>query len=398
MTVLCLTKFMLENGASKRTVNMEWDKIWATNKDIIDPIVPRYSAIVDKVIVKISNVPAEPKFETHPLHPKNASVGTKTIEYSNEVYIEKADAKDIAVNEKVTLMKWGNIIIKDKQEKDGQITMTAETLPDDKDFKKTKKITWVAKSKSNIEVKIQELAHIITKEKIEENDKIEDIVNKNSSFEYMATAEGNMRTLKKGDMIQLERRGYFIIDNVEMPGDHGKPMKLVFIPDGKQSNMSKNIKGEIAQEDLAKKKTAKKGQDGAAAEEGEGGEKKLSKKELNKLKKKENKANAKDAAKDGAGGGKKGPAGGAKKQGQGNAPTAVKASTDMVHNTIPGELSEILGFCEQALLKKQYLYGDRLSSLDQEYYEKIKPHMLKLSPLTHPYTFAWFGFVAKFTD
>ena len=61
----------------------------------------------------------------------------------------------------------------------------------------------------------------------------------------MATAEGNMRTLKKGDMIQLERRGYFVIDNIEMPGDHGKPMKLIFIPDGKQSNMSKNIKGAI---------------------------------------------------------------------------------------------------------------------------------------------------------
>lgn len=111
---MCLTKFMLENGASKRTVNMEWDKIWATNKDIIDPIVPRYSAIVDKVLIKILNVGAEPKFETHPLHPKNKAIGEKTVEYSNEVYIEKADATEITIGEKVTLMKWGNIVIKDK--------------------------------------------------------------------------------------------------------------------------------------------------------------------------------------------------------------------------------------------------------------------------------------------
>jgi glutamyl-tRNA synthetase len=63
-----------------------------------------------------------------------------------------------------------------------------------------------------------------------------------------------MRTLKRGDKIQLERRGYFVIDNVEMPGDKGKPMKLVFIPDGKKTNMTKNIKGAIDQKDLAKSK------------------------------------------------------------------------------------------------------------------------------------------------
>jgi glutamyl/glutaminyl-tRNA synthetase len=57
MTVMALSKFMLENGASKRTVNMEWDKIWATNKDIIDPVVPRYSAVVEKAIVKLTNGP-----------------------------------------------------------------------------------------------------------------------------------------------------------------------------------------------------------------------------------------------------------------------------------------------------------------------------------------------------
>ena len=105
-------------------------------------------------------------------------MGTKAVEYANEVYIEKADAIDIVVDEKVTLMKWGNMIVTGKDEKNGLITFTAKLLPDDKDFKKTKKITWISKSKTNFDVQIQELDHIITKEKIEENDKIEDIVNK----------------------------------------------------------------------------------------------------------------------------------------------------------------------------------------------------------------------------
>jgi hypothetical protein len=86
------------------------------------------------------------------LHPKNAAIGTKAVEYAKEVYIEKADAQDIVVDEKVTLMKWGNMLVTGKDEKNGQITFTAKLLPDDKDFKKTKKITWISKSETNFEV------------------------------------------------------------------------------------------------------------------------------------------------------------------------------------------------------------------------------------------------------
>ena len=133
---------------------MEWDKIWAFNKDIIDPVVPRYTAIVDKALVVLSNGPKNNKFETHPLHPKNAAVGNKAVEYGEELYIEKADAQDIAVDEKVTLMKWGNIMVTGKNEKNGVITLKAKLLPDDKDFKKTKKDLTDKEKISNDPIKV----------------------------------------------------------------------------------------------------------------------------------------------------------------------------------------------------------------------------------------------------
>lgn len=74
------------------------------------------------------------------------------------------------------------------------------------------------------------------------------------------------------------------------------------------------------------------------------------------------------------------------------------ASADMTFGTVPPELSQALGFCESALMKTQYLHGDRLTSLDKEYYDKIAPNMVKVSPLTHPHTFAWFSLVFKFSD
>jgi hypothetical protein len=45
------------------------------------------------------------------MHPKDASIGSKAVFYSKEVWIEKDDALDLQEGEKVTLMKWGNALI-----------------------------------------------------------------------------------------------------------------------------------------------------------------------------------------------------------------------------------------------------------------------------------------------
>lgn len=44
---------MLEQGPSKNANLQEWDKLWANNVKIIDPICPRYSAIGKDKIAKI---------------------------------------------------------------------------------------------------------------------------------------------------------------------------------------------------------------------------------------------------------------------------------------------------------------------------------------------------------
>ena len=75
----------------------EWDKIWAINKDIIDPLAPRYTAIDKQTACKliIENGPEGFEGQSHPLHPKNASVGSKAVMYGKEVYIEREDASAI---------------------------------------------------------------------------------------------------------------------------------------------------------------------------------------------------------------------------------------------------------------------------------------------------------------
>jgi len=71
-------------------------------------------------------------------------------------------------------LKWGNCKITAKKEgKNGKLSLTGELLPEDKDFKKTKKLTWIAEDKNtNVEVEIWELGHIISKRVVEEGDDI----------------------------------------------------------------------------------------------------------------------------------------------------------------------------------------------------------------------------------
>ena len=53
-----LIPFHFQKGFSKANVHMEWDKIWAINRKVIDPIAPRYTALQknERVLVNIAGV------------------------------------------------------------------------------------------------------------------------------------------------------------------------------------------------------------------------------------------------------------------------------------------------------------------------------------------------------
>jgi glutamyl-tRNA synthetase len=70
-------------------------------------------------------------------------------------------------------MKWGNVTISKKEEIDGRIVLTGKIDLDDKDFKKTKKFTWIANDPATtFEMTVIEYDHLITKKKIEEDEKV----------------------------------------------------------------------------------------------------------------------------------------------------------------------------------------------------------------------------------
>ncbi|CRK24070.1 hypothetical protein BN1708_003761, partial [Verticillium longisporum] len=129
-------------------------------------------------------------------------------------------------------MSWGNIIIREITGTDTITAITAE-LNLKGDFKTTeKKVTWLsAQGTKLVPAELWDFDYLLTKDKLEEDDKLEDFLNPVTSTMEQALCDEGVAKLKKDDIIQLERRGFFRVD--KGLADGGKVV-LFAIPTGKK--------------------------------------------------------------------------------------------------------------------------------------------------------------------
>lgn len=239
--VKALGDFILSQGASKRIVDMEWDKFWSMNKKQIENVAARYYALSKhaKVKLTLTNISEESGVVGLIVakHPKNPDLGNKIQRFGRHLLIEGDDAAGLVQDEEITLMRYGNIIVQ-KVEKNDNVVVHIEALANPTgDFKKTKKkITWLADVPDLVPVTLVEFDHLLTKAKLDENDVFEDHVNRNTLAETEALGDHNLRLLQANDIIQLERRGYYRVDQPYL--SESRPLRLFMIPDGKSKAMS----------------------------------------------------------------------------------------------------------------------------------------------------------------
>eukprot|EP00400_MALV-I_sp_L67-5_P000042 gene42-701_t len=241
MTVDALKEFVMTQGASKNTNLMEWDKIWAINKQKMDPVVPRYSVVDSSNVVEfvLSDGPNPPVAKDEPLHPKNADLGTKKLFTASKILLQQDDCKLLAEGEQVTLMHWGNAFVETiTKNADGVVTgMTGKLNLAGSVKETTYKLNWVpvTESPENPKVTMKIFDHIVTCEKLEDDVDLFSVVNPNSERTIEGIGESAIANVKKGDRMQLERKGYYIVDSVN-------PLVLFNIPDGRVVKDKKNLK------------------------------------------------------------------------------------------------------------------------------------------------------------
>ncbi|XP_041107038.1 bifunctional glutamate/proline--tRNA ligase-like isoform X7 [Polyodon spathula] len=245
MTVEGLKQFIAAQGGSRSVVNMEWDKIWAFNKKVIDPVAPRYTALLKDEVIPVNIPAATEEYKEVAKHPKNAEVGVKPVWYGPRVLVEGGDAETFKEGETVTFINWGNIVItKIHRDTSGHIvSLDGQLNLENRDYKKTTKITWLTETPRAplVPTVCVVYDHLITKPVLGKEDNFKDYINKNSKIEERMLGDPCLKDLKKGDVIQLQRRGFYICDQPYEPispySCKESPCVLLFIPDGHTKEM-----------------------------------------------------------------------------------------------------------------------------------------------------------------
>jgi glutamyl-tRNA synthetase len=237
-TIPALREFILKQGPSKNIVNLDWSSFWATNKKYIDPVAARYTAVdaKDKVTVTVVGAREAPYSEQKPVHAKNTELGNKKVVFSKNVIIDQVDAASFEQDEEITLMNWGNAIVRKVSHSVNplhlkQVTNVELELHLQGDVKKTKKkVTWLSTDQNLVDVELVDFDYLITKNKLEEDDNYEDFLTVQTEFRTPALADENVAGLKENDIIQFDRKGFYRVDKAFA---HGKPAVLFLIPTGK---------------------------------------------------------------------------------------------------------------------------------------------------------------------
>lgn len=244
--VEALREFILSQGASRRITDMEWDKFWTLNKRVIDPAASRYYALdkLNAVPLTLTNVPAGVVGLPVARHPKDASKGNKIMRFANQLLLERDDVLAMAEGDEVTLMRHGNIVIEAiVKDASGKVVRVEARDHPTGDFKKTKlKVTWLADVPDLVPITLVEFDHLLSKPKLEDGDNFVDHLTPVTRAEMVAIGDHELRTAQVGDIVQLERRGYFRVDRPYLSAD--KPLVLFMVPDGKakaMSTLSKNL-------------------------------------------------------------------------------------------------------------------------------------------------------------
>ena len=240
LTVDGLRKFILEMGSSKSNAKMSWDKIWSINRQIIDPVAPRHTALVKLGLISAELEGVDTTKETKPLHPKNSDVGTKVSYIAGKVLLQMSDAAKFTVGDKVTLMDYGNVEVKSIEIDCGLVRSVVLTPKlADTNYKGTQKLTWIADcaEETTVPVTCMEYGHLITAEggvdKASGEAGLAAAFNEDSERSFSLTGAASMASLQRGDILQISRLGYWVCDQA-YNSNLNRPVVLLSVPDGKE--------------------------------------------------------------------------------------------------------------------------------------------------------------------
>lgn len=204
-------------------------------REHLNSITPRLMAVLDPIKVTIENYGEnEEEYFDCPLHPEDASYGTRKVPFSRELYIERDDFMENPPKKFHRLYPGNEVrlryayfmtckdVIKDADGNIKELICTIDPAskggqsPDGRKVKGT--IHWVsAKHAKPIEARLYDHLFLMDNPAGEEAENFTDLINKDSLKVVTAYAEPHLATYKIGEKVQFERLAYFCVDYDSTP-------------------------------------------------------------------------------------------------------------------------------------------------------------------------------------
>ena len=230
LTKGALKKYIVDMGLNNKNTLTSWDKLWATNKKQIDRIIPRYSSVnftekTQIILDNYSSSSSDPEEFMADRHPSNKQLGWKKMWKSKHLFVNQYDSDLFEIGDRVGLLKF--VVVELTNCQDGVYHCV---IAEDQQYKTAKhKINWVNTNPSTfIKATLVTYGPLITRDNMEQGDNVLDIFNKESKSSMDVLIEKAAEELKPGELLQLERRGYYRYDGNGV---------FIQIPDGRKKAM-----------------------------------------------------------------------------------------------------------------------------------------------------------------
>jgi glutaminyl-tRNA synthetase len=234
-----LREFSKRIGVTKQENTVELASLEACVREDLEANGPRAMAVLDPIKVIITNYDEDKSEQlTAPCHPKDESMGTRTLPFSRELYIDRADFKEVGNKQykrlklhKEVRLRNAYVIRADdfKTDESGNITEVhctydAGTLgKNPEDGRKVKGVIhWVdAKTNKPAEFRIYDRLFLVDNPAAE--DDVHNALNPESLIVKNGFVEVSLANAAPEKAYQFEREGYFCADSKDSSAD-----KLIF--------------------------------------------------------------------------------------------------------------------------------------------------------------------------
>ncbi len=224
-------------GVTKADNSVEMGMLEACIREDLDQNAPRAMAVLDPLKVVIENYPEGQVEELMaPNHPKDESMGQRTVPFTREIYIDRADFREQANKKYKRLVTDGEVrlrnayvircdrVIKDEQ---GEIvelrcSYDPDTLGANPEGRKVRGVIhWVSAS-YGVAAEVRLYDRLFSHPDPDGDRSVESFLehlNPDSLKVVQAVVEPSLRGREAGTLFQFEREGYFCVDSQDSTAD-----------------------------------------------------------------------------------------------------------------------------------------------------------------------------------